>query len=216
MATDPVSKNNGQNAVNTVFIVDDDDDFRDSLHWLLDSATYQIKSYSSGEQFLDSYAGEPGCLLLDIRMPGINGLALQRELNERRFRLPIIIITGHGDIPMAVSAIRNGALDFVEKPFDDQVLQDHVSRALALSEQWRIEAAREVEVLGHWNTLSKREKQVMQLVVEGLANKAIAETLDISPKTVEVHRARVMSKMHAQNLPELVTQSQIVQRRVTH
>lgn len=216
MATDPVSKNNGQNAVNTVFIVDDDDDFRDSLHWLLDSATYQIKSYSSGEQFLDSYAGEPGCLLLDIRMPGINGLALQRELNERRFRLPIIIITGHGDIPMAVSAIRNGALDFVEKPFDDQVLQDHVSRALALSEQWRIEAAREVEVLGHWNTLSKREKQVMQLVVEGLANKAIAESLDISPKTVEVHRARVMSKMHAQNLPELVTQSQIVQRRVTH
>lgn len=215
MATDPVSKNNGQNAVNTVFIVDDDDDFRDSLHWLLDSATYQIKSYSSGEQFLDSYAGEPGCLLLDIRMPGINGLALQRELNERRFRLPIIIITGHGDIPMAVSAIRNGALDFVEKPFDDQVLQDHVSRALALSEQWRIEAAREVEVLGHWNTLSKREKQVMQLVVEGLANKAIAETLDISPKTVEVHRARVMSKMHAQNLPELVTQSQIVRRRVT-
>lgn len=215
MATDPVSKNNGQNAVNTVFIVDDDDDFRDSLHWLLDSATYQIKSYSSGEQFLDSYAGEPGCLLLDIRMPGINGLALQRELNERRFRLPIIIITGHGDIPMAVSAIRNGALDFVEKPFDDQVLQDHVSRALALSEQWRIEAAREVEVLGHWNTLSKREKQVMQLVVEGLANKAIAESLDISPKTVEVHRARVMSKMHAQNLPELVTQSQIVRRRVT-
>ncbi len=215
MATDPVSKNNEQNAVNTVFIVDDDDDFRDSLHWLLDSATYQIKSYSSGEQFLDSYAGEPGCLLLDIRMPGINGLALQRELNERRFRLPIIIITGHGDIPMAVSAIRNGALDFVEKPFDDQVLLDHVSRALALSEQWRIEAAREVEVLGHWNTLSKREKQVMQLVVEGLANKAIAETLDISPKTVEVHRARVMSKMHAQNLPELVTQSQIVRRRVT-
>ncbi len=216
MATDPVSKNNGQNAVNTVFIVDDDDDFRDSLHWLLDSATYQIKSYSSGEQFLDSYAGEPGCLLLDIRMPGINGLALQRELNERRFRLPIIIITGHGDIPMAVSAIRNGALDFVEKPFDDQVLLDHVSRALALSEQWQIEAAREAEVFGHWNTLSKREKQVMQLVVEGLANKAIAESLDISPKTVEVHRARVMSKMHAQNLPELVTQSQIVQRRVTH
>ncbi len=204
MATNDVS-------MNTVFIVDDDDAFRDSLSWLLDSPRYQIRSFSSGHDFLETYAGEPGCLLLDIRMPGINGLALQQELNERRFRLPIIIITGHGDIPMAVTAIRNGALDFVEKPFDDQVLLDHVSRALKLSDQWQVEARREAEILGYWHTLSRREKQVMQLVVDGMANKVIAETLDISPKTVEVHRARVMSKMNARNLPELVHQSQVVE-----
>ncbi|MCW8885924.1 MAG: response regulator transcription factor [Motiliproteus sp.] len=197
---------------NTVFIVDDDDAFRDSLTWLLDSDSYQIQSFPSGEQFLGTYQGEPGCLLLDIRMPGINGLALQQELNDRNHRIPIIVITGHGDIPMAVTAIKNGALDFIEKPFDDQVLLDHVNRALKVSAQWQAECEVENAVLTRWQTLSKREKQVMELVVNGMANKLIAETLDISPKTVEVHRSRVMSKMQAQSLPELVTQSQIVQR----
>ena len=208
IVTNSVSKSGPQN---NVFVVDDDDAFRDSLTWLLDSPNYQIKSFSSGEQFLDFYQGYPGCLLLDIRMPGINGLALQQELNKRRFRLPIIVITGHGDIPMAVTAIKNGAMDFVEKPFDDKVLLDQVARALKLSEQWQAEAQHEAEVLSFYATLSKREKQVMGLVVEGMANKVIAETLDISPKTVEVHRARVMSKMNAQNLPELVNQAQIIQ-----
>ncbi|OMH38002.1 response regulator transcription factor [Motiliproteus sp. MSK22-1] len=206
-ATNSVTKSS---ASNNVFVVDDDDAFRDSLTWLLDSPDYQIRSFSSGEQFLESYQGEPGCLLLDIRMPGINGLALQQELNKRRFRLPIIVITGHGDIPMAVTAIKNGAMDFVEKPFDDQVLLNQVSRALKLSEQWQNAAQQEIKVLGYYDTLSKREKQVMNLVVEGMANKVIAETLDISPKTVEVHRARVMSKMNAKSLPELVNQAQII------
>ena len=113
---------------------------------------------------------------------------------------------------MAVTAIKNGALDFIEKPFDDQVLLNHVSRALKLSEQWQAESQREIRILGYYATLSKREKQVMQLVVDGMANKAIAETLDISPKTVEVHRARVMSKMNAQSLPQLVNQAQVMQQ----
>ncbi|MEH6626415.1 MAG: response regulator transcription factor [Motiliproteus sp.] len=197
-------------STNTVFVVDDDDAFRDSLTWLLDSSRYKIKSFSSGEKFLSGYQGESGCLLLDIRMPGINGLALQQELNERNYRIPIIIITGHGDIPMAVTAIKNGALDFIEKPFDDQVLLDHVNRALKISAEWQLETAAKSTVIGYWQTLSKREKQVMELVVNGMANKLIAETLDISPKTVEVHRSRVMSKMNAQNLPELVHQAQII------
>ncbi len=200
------------NNSSTVFIVDDDDDFRDSLTWLLDSSRYQIRSFSGGEKFLNEYQGEAGCLLLDIRMPDINGLALQQEINDRGYRIPIIIITGHGDIPMAVTAIKNGALDFIEKPFDDQVLLEHVNRALNISAEWQAEAAIEKQVVGYWQTLSKREKQVMDLVVDGMANKLIAETLDISPKTVEVHRSRVMSKMHAKSLPELVNQAQIIKR----
>ncbi|WP_207061359.1 response regulator transcription factor [Motiliproteus sp. SC1-56] len=191
-------------AEKTVFIVDDDDAFRDSLGWLLESAEYRIQPFASGEAFLETYRGEPGCLLLDIRMPGISGLALQQELNKTGFRLPIIVITGHGDIPMAVSAIKNGAVDFIEKPFDDQVLLEHVSRALTMAEEWQQQAARQREAEALWNGLSRREKQVMELVVSGMANKVIAETLDISPKTVEVHRARVMSKMRADSLPDLV------------
>lgn len=200
MATDAVAGSK------TVFIVDDDDAFRDSLSWLLESAADNIRSFPSAEAFLDSYQGESGCLLLDIRMPGISGLALQKELNQQGHRLPIIIITGHGDIPMAVSAIKNGAVDFIEKPFDDQVLLDHVARGLALAQQWQQEAEADLEVLSLWDTLTKRERQVMELVVSGMANKVIAETLDISPKTVEVHRARVMSKMKANSLPDLVNQ----------
>lgn len=194
----------------SVFIVDDDDDFRDSLTWLLDSSSRPIHTYSSGEQFLADYRGEPGCMLLDIRMPGISGLALQQEIIQRGWRIPIIILTGHGDIPMAVTAIKNGAVDFIEKPFDDQVLQAHVDKALQLAQQWNAEGQIRQEVLSCWDSLSKREKQVMELVVAGHPNKVIAEQLQISPKTVEVHRARVMSKMRADSLPELVKQWQQV------
>ena len=191
----------------TVFIVDDDDAFRDSLSWLLESTNYQIQSFDSGERFLADYDGSPGCLLLDIRMPGISGLALQQELNNRDIRLPTLILTGHGDIPMAVSAIKNGALDFVEKPFDDQVLLDHVDNAISLAQQWHEEQQQRKQLIERWETLSKRERQVMELVVSGSANKMIAESLDISPKTVEVHRARVMSKMDAASLADLVNQA---------
>jgi len=194
----------------SVFLVDDDDDFRDSLSWLLETPSRQIRTFASGEAFLQQYRGEPGCMLLDIRMPGISGLALQQELNQRGWRIPIIVITGHGDIPMAVTAIKNGAVDFIEKPFDDQVLQAHVDKALQLAHQWAEEDRDRHAVVQRWDSLSKREKQVMALVVAGHSNKAIAEQLEISPKTVEVHRARVMSKMRADSLPELVKQWQRV------
>ncbi len=197
-------------ALQTLFIVDDDDDFRDSLTWLLDALDYPIRSYASGEAFLEAYDGTDGCLLLDVRMPGISGLALQQELKKRAIRLPIIIITGHGDIPMAVNAIKNGALDFIEKPFDDQLLLDHVHNAMRVSKQWASEALAADQVIRNWETLSRREKQVMDLVVTGKANKVIAEELGISPKTVEVHRARVMSKMRADSLPALVTQAGLI------
>jgi FixJ family two-component response regulator len=190
-----------------IFIVDDDDAFRDSLSWLLESTPYKIYTYDSGEAFLSNYNDKPGCLLLDIRMPGISGLALQQELNRRDIRLPTLILTGHGDIPMAVSAIKSGALNFIEKPFDDQVLLEHIDKAMALAELWHLEQQQRHQLVNRWQTLSKREKQVMELVISGRANKVVAETLQISPKTVEVHRARVMSKMEANSLADLVNQA---------
>lgn len=189
---------------NRVFLVDDDTDFRESMQWLLTSAGYDVVSASSATEFMEIYQGEQGCLLLDVRMPGINGLALQQLLQEKNVQLPIILISGHGDIPMAVNAIKAGALDFIEKPFDDRRLLGLVAKALELAEL-RFEAFRENQkIQSRYATLSQREREVMSLVIDGLANREIAETLGISPKTVEVHRARVMSKMQAASLPELV------------
>tara|TARA_R110001583_G_scaffold76508_5_gene209267 strand:+ start:1481 stop:2119 length:639 start_codon:yes stop_codon:yes gene_type:complete len=191
----------------SVFIVDDDDAFRDSLSWLLESTPFKILTFASAEAFLQGYNGDPGCLLLDIRMPGISGLGLQQELIRREIKIPTLILTGHGDIPVAVSAIKNGALNFIEKPFDDQVLLEHIDKAMALARQWHQDQRIKNQLSERWDSLSKREKQVMQLVVSGQANKLIAETLEISPKTVEVHRARVMAKMGAASLADLVNQA---------
>ncbi|MFT6915575.1 MAG: two-component system response regulator FixJ [Motiliproteus sp.] len=191
----------------SVFIVDDDDAFRDSLTWLLESTPFNILAFASGEAFLEGYNGDPGCLLLDIRMPGISGLALQQELIRRDIRIPILILTGHGDIPVAVSAIKNGALNFIEKPFDDLVLLENIDKAMVHATRWQQAQNLQNQLTERWHSLSKREKQVMQLVVSGLANKLVAETLSISPKTVEVHRARVMTKMAASSLADLVNQA---------
>lgn len=189
---------------NRVFLVDDDTDFRESMQWLLSSAGYEVISTSSASDFLEAYQGEQGCLLLDVRMPGINGLALQQILHERNIQLPIILISGHGDIPMAVNAIKAGALDFIEKPFDDRHLLNLVSKALVIAEE-RFTTFKETQQIQIcYETLSQREREVMALVINGQANREIAESLGISPKTVEVHRARVMSKMQAASLPELV------------
>lgn len=196
-----------QNTNGTVFIVDDDNDFRDSMQWLLEADDYQVVSYNSAQAFLDQYNGETGCMLLDVRMPEINGLALQQIMIERGIKLPIIIISGHGDIPMAVNAMKHGALDFIEKPFDDEVLLRLVQQGLDNAE----EAFKDDKLLqvirDNYETLSRREKEVMSLVVAGKANREVAEELGISPKTVEVHRSRVMSKMKAENLPDLVQQA---------
>ncbi|MDI3325310.1 response regulator [Pontibacterium granulatum] len=191
----------------TIYIVDDDEDFRDSMQWLLESASHQVITYPSAQAFLDNFNGEIGCMLLDVRMPEINGLALQQIMQDRGIQLPIIVLSGHGDIPMAVSAMKNGALDFLEKPFDDEVLLRLVDKALSRAEEMRKDLSELGEIQACHDSLSRREKEVMGLVVVGKANREIAEELGISPKTVEVHRARVMSKMRAGSLPELVQQA---------
>lgn len=188
----------------TVFVIDDDADFRDSMQWLLESTPYSVESFASAQAFLDQYDGRPGCMLLDVRMPEINGLALQQLMLERDIRLPVIIITGHGDVPMAVNAMKNGALDFLEKPFDDEVLLHLVDKAMAEADRRFSEQNRQRELQELYATLSRREREVMELVVTGNSNREIAETLGISPKTVEVHRSRVMSKMRAESLAQLV------------
>eukprot|EP01155_Anaeramoeba_flamelloides_P032377 Anaeramoba_flamelloidesa92763_14.p2 GENE.a92763_14~~a92763_14.p2 ORF type:complete len:203 (+),score=38.18 a92763_14:329-937(+) len=188
----------------TVFIIDDDADFRESVQWLLESTSYTIESYASAQEFLDDYDQRPGCMLLDVRMPEISGLALQQIMQERDIRLPVIVLTGHGDVPMAVTAMKNGALDFLEKPFDDDVLLKLVDRAMQEAEQRFSQQNEERELRELYDTLSRREREVMDLVVTGNSNREIAETLGISPKTVEVHRSRVMGKMRAESLAQLV------------
>jgi len=188
----------------TVFIVDDDDDFRDSMQWLLESDGLKVWGFASAERFLEQYDGRPGCMLLDVRMPTLNGLALQQIMQERGIALPIIVISGHGDIPMAVTALKNGALDFLEKPFDDANLIHRVHEGLAHAESLQQQRLAQSQLQARHDSLSRREKEVMALVVAGRANREIAEELGISPKTVEVHRSRVMGKMQAESLPQLV------------
>lgn len=195
------------NPTGTIYIVDDDEDFRDSMQWLLESANHNVVTFPSAREFLDNFNGEIGCMLLDVRMPEINGLALQQIMQERNIQMPIIVISGHGDIPMAVSAMKQGAMDFLEKPFDGDVLLRLVGRALSKAQKARDEQGAQLEIQENYASLSRREKEVMKLVVAGNANRQIAEELDISPKTVEVHRSRVMSKMRASSLASLVKQA---------
>lgn len=194
-------------ATGTIYIVDDDEDFRDSMQWLLESASHTVISFPSAQSFLDSFDGHIGCMLLDIRMPEISGLALQQIMLDRGIHMPIIVISGHGDIQMAVSAMKQGASDFIEKPFDDDVLLRLVDKALSVAAEMRKDQGEADELISYYETLSRREREVMGLVVAGKSNREIAEDLGISPKTVEVHRARVMSKMHAGSLPVLVKQA---------
>jgi two-component system response regulator FixJ len=195
------------NVTGTIYIVDDDEDFRNSMQWLLESANHNVVTFPSARDFLDGFDGEIGCMLLDVRMPEINGLALQQIMQERNIQMPIIVISGHGDIQMAVSAMKQGALDFLEKPFDGDVLLRLVNKALTKANKARLANDEVQEIQNCYADLSRREKEVMGLVVAGNANREIAEELDISPKTVEVHRSRVMSKMRAGSLAVLVKQA---------
>lgn len=195
------------NVTGTIYIVDDDEDFRNSMQWLLESANHHVVTFPSARDFLDGFDGEIGCMLLDVRMPEINGLALQQIMQERNIQMPIIVISGHGDIQMAVSAMKQGALDFLEKPFDGDVLLRLVNKALTKANKARLANDEVQEIQNCYADLSRREKEVMGLVVAGNANREIAEELDISPKTVEVHRSRVMSKMRAGSLAVLVKQA---------
>ena len=189
----------------TVFLVDDDEAVRDSLGLLMKSVALQSQSFASADEFMANYDPDcPGCLVLDIRMPGMSGMELQQKLIEMRAILPVIFITGHGDIPMAVEAMQRGAVDFIPKPFRDHELLNRINKALDDDQKNRESLLELDEVEKRVETLTPREKQVLELVVQGKANKVIAGDLGVSQRTVETHRARVMGKMRARSLPQLV------------
>jgi two-component system response regulator FixJ len=189
----------------TVFVVDDDAAMRDSLAQLLEAAGLQVETHAGGPDFLAAYGeNRPGCLLLDMAMPSMTGLEVQAVLQSRGFAIPIIFLTGHGDIPLTVRALQAGAVDFLEKPIQGATLLDRVRRALGLDEEWRQAEGRVQAIQQRFERLTLREREVMELMVSGLTSKEIARKLDISPRTVEVHRTHVMHKMAATNLPELV------------
>jgi FixJ family two-component response regulator len=189
----------------TVFVVDDDRAMRESLSWLLDSVGLRVRSYATAADFLAEHdPAQPGCLVLDVRMPGMSGLDLQAELARRGVELPTIVITGHAEVSMAVRAVKAGAIDFIEKPFSDQLLLDRVRQALEIDLEAREVRRRREDARRRLATLTAREREVLNLVVAGKANKEIASALGVSPKTVEVHRAHVMSKMCVDSLAELI------------
>lgn len=189
----------------TVFIVDDDPGIRKAMQLLLKSVGLRSEIFASGDEFLARFDPErPGCLILDIRMPGLGGLELQERLLGAGNSLPIIFITGHADVPMAVEAMHKGAFDFVQKPVRDQELLERIKAALGSDRRARSEQARRAGVAARLGTLTVREREVMDLVVTGKPNKVIAYELGVSQRTVEIHRARVMVKMQARSLPDLV------------
>ena len=189
-----------------VYVVDDDEAVRDSLSMLLKSVGFDTRVYETAMDFLNDHnPAQHGCLVADIRMPGMSGLDLQAALNKKGASLPIIFITGHGDVPMAVDAMKAGALDFIQKPFRDQELLDRINQALVQDSEQREGYEERVAVRARLAALTPREREVMERVVKGQANKVIALDLGVSQRTVEIHRARVMQKMHARSLAELVT-----------
>ena len=192
----------------TVFVVDDDQAVRDSLGMLLKSMGQRAMLFDSAQTFLEQYQSDwIGCLVLDIRMPGMSGMELQQRLRTMNCTIPIIFVTGHGDVPMAVEAMHAGAYDFIQKPFRDQELLDRVNQALGWYLEHRSEEDRRRAVAERFASLTPREREVMDCVVRGLANKVIAMDLDLSQRTVEIHRARVMEKMEARSLADLVRMS---------
>ena len=192
-------------SADTVFIIDDDDAVRESLQLLLETSGYSVAMFPSGKVFLDALPpGARGCVLVDVRMPEIGGIEVQQELNRRSTGLPVIVMTGHADVPLAVRAMKAGATDFIEKPFSDDVISAAIERALQLDRASRDERATAARINDRAGLLTAREREVLEHLIEGHPNKVIAHRLSISPRTVEIHRARVMEKMQARGLSDLV------------
>lgn len=188
-----------------VFVIDDDESMREALKSLIRSVGLSVETFASAHEFLQSRRPDiPACLILDVRMPGLSGLDLQRDLTEANIHIPIIFITGHGDIPMSVRAMKAGAVEFLTKPFRDQDLLDAIQQALERDRAVRSQRADNAELLNRYHSLTPRETEVFGLVVKGMLNKQIALQLGTSEITIKLHRRQVMEKMHADSLADLV------------
>ena len=188
-----------------IYIVDDDVSLSNSISYLLESVHLQVKAYHHAETFLKNYdPTHPSCLLLDIRMPNISGLECQDILNQRQINIPIIFMTGHGDVSMAVRSMKNGAFDFITKPFDHQNLLETINRAIKLDRKSRLLEQHQQQLLNRVASLSSREFEVLEKVVFGKSSKIIANEMKVSPKTIEYHRAKITKKLDTQSIPDLV------------
>ncbi|MEM6555881.1 MAG: response regulator [Pseudomonadota bacterium] len=184
-----------------VFLVDDDEAIRHSASFMLRHAGFTVKTFPDGLLFLDSVKSEDeGCILLDVRMPGMDGLAVQSTLNRRGINMPVIILTGHGDVPVAVEAMKGGAIEFLEKPYEKKALVAAIENAYELLDNQATDDRRGREAAAKLSALTPRERQVLECLVDGLTNKGIAEALSISPRTVEIHRAHLMEKLQVDSL----------------
>jgi FixJ family two-component response regulator len=192
-----------------VFVIDDDESMREALHSLIRSVGLRVVTFGSADEFLQSERPDvPACLILDVRMPGLSGLDLQRDLSEGNIHIPIIFITGHGDIPMSVRAMKAGAVEFLTKPFRDQDLLDAIQQALDRDRRARSQQADSADLRSRFDSLTPRETEVFELVVKGLLNKQIALQLGTSEITIKLHRRQVMEKMAADSLADLVRMSE--------
>ncbi len=203
--SEPLTNDTCPEQAPTAYVVDDDESIRTLWRWLMESNGIAVKTFASAAEFIESYRnGGAGCLVLDLELPGMSGLELQEYLNCRGIEIPIVFVTGHGDVPKAVSAIKGGAVDFIQKPFGYRDVLSIIRKAFARDAEIRVKRARQSIVAGRLAMLTEREREVLQRVIEGKPNKIIAADLDISMKTVEFHRAKVMEKLGVTSVAELV------------
>ena len=206
---DTIAKTTAQ----TIFVVDDEPDVRAALRLLIKSVGYTVECFASADEFFDQFDSDrKGCLILDVRMPGMSGMDLQEKLASMETLLPIIMISGHGEIPMAVKAVQNGAIDFLQKPFSDQQLLDRISQDLTINDQRHNDYSIQHNAQEKFNSLTPREREIFLQVVAGKLNKVIAYELSISTRTVEIHRAKAMEKMEAKNLSELIHIANLIKK----
>lgn len=211
--SEPKSTPNTESNKPTVFVVDDEPDVRAALRLLIKSVGYVVECFESADQFFNQFEPDrKGCLILDVRMPGMSGMDLQEKLSSINALLPIIMISGHGEIPMAVKAVQNGAIDFLQKPFSDQQLLDRISLAMEIDTKRHSEHGIKQDAQKKYDSLTPREREIFTEVVSGKLNKVIAYELNISTRTVEIHRAKAMEKMGARNLSDLINLGNLINK----